>query len=109
MSCIPVKTRQFSRFPGMVPNLRTATQNGMHMNIEKLTTKSQEALHKAQLIAEGNGQQAIEPGHLLKAILEVDTNVVPFLLKELNINDKMVIKTVDSIVASYPKVSGGGQ
>ena len=79
------------------------------MNIEKLTSKSQEALHQAQLIAEGNGQQAIEPGHLLKAILEVDTNVVPFLLKELNINDKMVVKTVDSIVASYPKVSGGGQ
>ena len=40
------------------------------MNIEKLTTKSQEVLHKAQLIAEGNGHQAIEPGHLLKGILE---------------------------------------
>ncbi|MBL7900047.1 MAG: ATP-dependent chaperone ClpB [Crocinitomicaceae bacterium] len=77
------------------------------MNIEKLTTKSQEVLHKAQLIAEGNGQQAIEPGHLLKGILEVDNNVVPFLLKELNINDKIVTKTVDSIVSSYPKVSGG--
>ncbi|MBK9191213.1 MAG: hypothetical protein IPM77_06670 [Crocinitomicaceae bacterium] len=77
------------------------------MNIEKLTTKSQEVLHKAQLIAEGNGHQAIEPGHLLKGILEIDNNVVPFLLKELNINDKIVTKTVDSIVSSYPKVSGG--
>jgi len=77
------------------------------MNFEKLTSKSQEVVHKAQLIAEGNGQQAIEPGHLLKGILEVDNHVVPFLLKELNINDKVVSKTVDSIVASYPKVSGG--
>src|SRR5688500_613604 len=77
------------------------------MNIEKLTSKSQEVLQKAQFIAEGNWQQAIEPGHLLKAILETDVNVVPFLLKELNVNDKVVTKTVDSIVTSYPKVSGG--
>ena len=77
------------------------------MNIEKLTSKSQEVLQQAQLIAEGNGQQAIEPGHLLKAILEIDENVVPFLLKELNVNDKVVSQTVNSIVNSYPKVSGG--
>ena len=79
------------------------------MNIDKLTSKSQEVLQKAQIIAEGNGQQAIEPGHLLKAILELDQNVVPFLLKELNLNDKIVSKTIDSIVSSYPKVSGAGQ
>ncbi|MBI3133801.1 MAG: ATP-dependent chaperone ClpB [Bacteroidetes bacterium] len=77
------------------------------MNIEKLTSKSQEVLQQAQVIAEGHRQQTIEPGHLLKGILEVDDNVIPFLLKELNINDKVVAKTVDSIVASYPKVSGG--
>lgn len=77
------------------------------MNIEKLTSKSQEALHKAQLIAEGHGQQAIEPAHLLKGMMEVDQNVIPFLLNELNINDKVVAQTVDSIVSSYPKVSGG--
>jgi ATP-dependent Clp protease ATP-binding subunit ClpB len=77
------------------------------MNIEKLTSKSQEVLQKAQVIAEGNGQQAIETGHLLKGILEVDNNVLPFLFRELNINDKVVSKTIDSIVASYPKVSGG--
>src|SRR5690606_27885086 len=38
-----------------------------------------------------------------------DQNVVPFLLKELGVNDKLISKTVDSIVTSYPKVSGGGQ
>lgn len=77
------------------------------MNIEKLTSKSQEVLHKAQLIAEGKGQQAIESGHLLKAILEIDQNVVPFLLNELKVNDKLVSQTVNSIVDSYPKVTGG--
>ena len=77
------------------------------MNIEKLTSKSQEVLHKAQLIAEGKGQQAIESGHLLKAILEIDQNVVPFLLNELKINSNVVSQTVNSIVDSYPKVTGG--
>ena len=77
------------------------------MNIEKLTSKSQEVFHKAQLIAEGKGQQAIESGHLLKAILEIDQNVVPFLLNELKINSNVVSQTVNSIVDSYPKVTGG--
>lgn len=77
------------------------------MNFEKLTTKSQEALHKAQLIAEGNGQQVIEPVHLLKGMMEVDNNVIPFLLRECAVNEKIFQQTVDSMVASYPKVSGG--
>ncbi|MBK7130709.1 MAG: ATP-dependent chaperone ClpB [Crocinitomicaceae bacterium] len=77
------------------------------MNFEKLTTKSQEALHKAQLIAEGNGQQVIEPAHLLKGMMEVDNSVIPFLLRECAVNEKIFQQTVDSIVVSYPKVSGG--
>lgn len=77
------------------------------MNIEKLTTKSQEVLQQAQTIAQGNSQPTIEPGHLLKALLEVDDHVIPFLLKDLNINDTIFSKTIDSIVNSYPKVSGG--
>ena len=77
------------------------------MNIDKLTTNSQEILQKAQLIAEGEGQQAIETGHLLKGMLESDQSVLPYLLKECNINPDSLKKTVDSIVISYPKVSGG--
>ena len=45
------------------------------MNFEKFTIKSQEALQKSAEIAMSNQQQAIEPGHLLKAILETDENV----------------------------------
>jgi ATP-dependent Clp protease ATP-binding subunit ClpB len=60
------------------------------MNFEKFTIKSQEALQKSAEIASGNQQQAIEPGHLLKAILETDENVVTYLTKKLNVNEKIL-------------------
>ena len=56
------------------------------MNLNNFTIKSQEALQQAQIIAQGLGQQLIENEHIFKAILEVDENVTPFLLKKLNIN-----------------------
>ena len=55
------------------------------MNINKFTIKSQEALQKAQLIAQELGQQQLENEHLFKGILEVDENVTPFILKKLNV------------------------
>jgi ATP-dependent Clp protease ATP-binding subunit ClpB len=77
------------------------------MNLNNFTIKSQEAIQQALQIASANGQQAIENGHILKAILEVDENVTPFILKKLGVNHPVFIKTVDAIVNSYPKVSGG--
>ena len=56
------------------------------MNFEKYTIKSQEAIQKSAEIAMSNQQQAIEPGHLLKAILETDENVISYLIKKLNVN-----------------------
>ncbi|MEM8909062.1 MAG: Clp protease N-terminal domain-containing protein, partial [Bacteroidota bacterium] len=75
------------------------------MNFNNLTLKTQEALQKAQLLAAENGQQAIEAGHLLKGIMEVDDNVIPFVFKKMGANLKMVRQALDSIVQSYPKVS----
>ena len=77
------------------------------MNLNNFTIKSQEAIQQAMQIATVNGQQAIENGHILKAILEVDENVTPFILKKLGVNQAVFSKTVDAIVNSYPKVSGG--
>ncbi|MEM9916718.1 MAG: ATP-dependent chaperone ClpB [Bacteroidota bacterium] len=79
------------------------------MNFNNFTIKSQEALQRAQQIAMGYGQQSIEVGHLLKGLLEVDENVTPFVIKKLGVNFDIVRKTLDSIVRSYPKVSGGAQ
>jgi ATP-dependent Clp protease ATP-binding subunit ClpB len=76
------------------------------MNFEKFTIKSQEALQKAAEITTGNQQQAIEPGHLLKAIVETDENVAAFVFKKLNVNTIILENKLEELVNSYPKVSG---
>ena len=78
------------------------------MNFNNLTIKAQEALQRAQQIAMERQQQAIEPAHLLKGILEVDDSLAPFLFKKLGVNFEVVKKAVDSMVQSYPKVLSGG-
>jgi ATP-dependent Clp protease ATP-binding subunit ClpB len=77
------------------------------MDLNKFTTKAQEAIQQAQNLAEANGNQSIETGHLLKGIFLVDQEVTPYLLGKLNVNPKIVEVTVDRIIESYPKVSGG--
>ena len=77
------------------------------MNLNNYTIKSQEAIQQAIQLATVGGQQAIETGHILKGILEVDENVTPYILKKLNINPSSFEKMVDSVLKSYPKVSGG--
>ncbi|HNP18673.1 MAG TPA: ATP-dependent chaperone ClpB [Fulvivirga sp.] len=76
------------------------------MNFDKYTIKSQEVLQKAAEIAGANDQQAIEPGHLLKAILSSDENMVSFIIKKLNANQQNISTKVDELIATYPKVSG---
>ena len=79
------------------------------MNLNNFTIKSQEAVQQAQQIATEMQQQSIETGHLLKGILEVDENVTPFILQKLGVNLNIFKQTLDKIVISYPKVSGGSQ
>ncbi|MBK9480229.1 MAG: ATP-dependent chaperone ClpB [Bacteroidetes bacterium] len=77
------------------------------MNLKNYTIKSQEAIQEAQNLAIANDQQAIENGHLLKGIFNVDENVTPFILKKLNVNTVNFEKALDRVIETYPKVSGG--
>ncbi|MEN9442744.1 MAG: ATP-dependent chaperone ClpB, partial [Bacteroidota bacterium] len=77
------------------------------MDISKFTLKSQEVIQQAQTIAESSGNQAIETGHLLKAILLTDQDVAPYLFGKLNVNQKMLEAALDRILTSYSKVEGG--
>jgi ATP-dependent Clp protease ATP-binding subunit ClpB len=52
------------------------------------------------------GQQNIETPHLLKAMMEADENVIPYLLKKLSVNINLFEETLGRQIASYPKVSG---
>jgi ATP-dependent Clp protease ATP-binding subunit ClpB len=76
------------------------------MNFEKFTIKSQEALQKAAAIATSREQQGIEPGHVLKAILETDENVTLFFFKKLGVNERLLQTRLDDLLQSYPRVSG---
>ncbi|MHC5309239.1 ATP-dependent chaperone ClpB [Myroides sp. LJL116] len=77
------------------------------MNLNNFTIKSQEALQRAQVIVQGLGQQQIENEHIFKAIMEVDENVTPFILKKLNINIETFKSVLEATIQSFPKVSGG--
>lgn len=77
------------------------------MNFNNYTIKSQEALQKATEIATGNQQQVIETGHLLKAILMSDENLISFLLKKLGTTKNLIEPPLDELIQSLPKVSGG--
>ena len=77
------------------------------MNPNLFTTKSQEALQQAQVLVQANGQQQLECEHIFKALLEVDENVTPFILKKVNVNIEIFKQTLDAVIESFPKVSGG--
>ncbi|NER17527.1 ATP-dependent chaperone ClpB [Spongiivirga citrea] len=77
------------------------------MNLNNFTIKSQEAIQQSQLIAQEHGHQQIENEHLFKAISEVDENVLPFLLKKLNVNPSLLNQIIDKELDSFSKVSGG--
>ncbi|HYQ58785.1 MAG TPA: AAA family ATPase, partial [Draconibacterium sp.] len=60
-------------------------------------------------IAQGNNQQAIETGHILRGVLHSAENVTGFLLKKLDVNVPIFKQALDQIIQSYPKVSGAEQ
>ncbi len=76
------------------------------MNFDKFTIKSQEELQKSAEIALSNQHQAIEPAHLLKAILETDENVTSYILKKLNITQAILDTKLQEVLGSFPKVTG---
>ncbi len=77
------------------------------MNFNNFTIKSQEAIQQAQLIAQEMGHQQIENEHIFKAISEVEENVLPFILKKLNVNVSILKQILEKELESFPKVSGG--
>jgi ATP-dependent Clp protease ATP-binding subunit ClpB len=77
------------------------------MNFDNFTIKAQEAVNQAVKIAEGNNQQAIETGHLLKGLMVNAESVTGFLLKKLGVNAVIFNAALDKIIVSYPKVTGG--
>lgn len=76
------------------------------MNFNNYTTKSQETIDMAQQLAQSYGHNQIENEHIFKALTEVDENVLPFLLKKLNINTSLLKQHLEKQLQSFAKVSG---
>jgi len=77
------------------------------MNLQKFTIKAQEAVQEAALCAQRQGQQAIEPEHLLNSILKVGEQVTQFIFQKLGVNPKAVAHTLETQIGSLPRVQGG--
>ena len=77
------------------------------MNFDNFTIKSQEAVQMAAQIVMQNGGQALEPVHLLKAVLTKGESVVKFIFQKLGVNQSYIDAQLDKIISTQPKVSGG--
>jgi len=76
------------------------------MNFNNFTTKSQETIQLTQQLAQSYGHNQIENEHIFKALTEVDENVLPFLLKKLNINNTFLNQILEKQLQSFAKVTG---
>ena len=77
------------------------------MNFNNFTIKAQEAVQEAVNFVSQNGQQVIEPAHLMAGVLKVGENVTNFIFQKLGLNARLMNNMVMSEAASKPKVSGG--
>ena len=77
------------------------------MNLNKFTIKAQEAVQEAVNRAQRQGQQAIEPEHLLAGILKVGEQTTHFLFQKLGANLALLQQAVDAQIGSLPRVQGG--
>ena len=77
------------------------------MNFNNFTIKSQEMLQKAVRIASDNGNQAVEPMHLMKALLGDESSVVKFILQKLDVPTERIEQQLDDQMRQLPHVNGG--
>ena len=77
------------------------------MTLDKFTIKAQEAIQAAINLASRNGQQVIEPLHILAGIMEKGKDVVNYIFHKSGINLQIVESAVQSEISHLPKVSGG--
>ena len=77
------------------------------MTLDKFTIKAQEAVQQAVNTAQLNGQQVIEPVHILKGVLEKAKDVCTFIFQKLGVNAQQIEMLVEQEIKHLPKVQGG--
>src|SRR6266850_735315 len=79
------------------------------MRLDKFTERAQEALQGAAELARERGQQAVEPEHLLLALVRQEEGVARTLLERAGASVQALEPALVSAIERFPKVSGGGQ
>ena len=79
------------------------------MTLDKFTIKAQEAVQEAVNTAQMNGQQAIEPAHILKGVIAKAKDVTNFIFQKLGVNGQQIELLIDQEIQHLPKVQGAGQ
>ena len=77
------------------------------MTFDKFTIKAQEAIQSAVNTAQRNGQQTIEPVHILAGVMDKGKDVTNYVFQKLGVNSQMVENAVNNEIMHLPKVSGG--
>ena len=77
------------------------------MTFNNYTIKAQEIVQKAVQLCQGNKNQALEPVHLLKAVMTEGDAVVKFIFQKLDIAHAMIERPLEEELARLPKISGG--
>lgn len=77
------------------------------MNLDNLTIKAQDTIQTAFSIAAGRDHQAVENGHILKALMEQNKDIFSFVFGKFSIGLQNFESALNVIVNSYPKVTGG--
>ena len=77
------------------------------MTFEKFTIKAQEAVQSAINIAQRNGQQTIEPVHILAGVMDKGKDVINYVFQKIDVNAQAVETAIQNEMSHLPKVSGG--
>ncbi len=78
------------------------------MRFEKLTIKAQEAIQKAQILAEEHGHQQLEPEHLLIAFVRQADGVVGPIMRKLGVDPALLEERMEGQLNKFPRISGSG-
>ena len=77
------------------------------MTLDKFTIKAQETVQQAVLLAQQNGQQSIEPVHLMLALIDKARDVVGFVFQKLGVNMGQIQMLCQQDLQHLPRVQGG--
>ena len=84
-------------------------QGGIHMDMNKLTQKSQEAFYDAQNLAVRYGHQEVDAENVALALIKQENGLIPRLLEKMNVPVRNIAGAIENELNRKPKVSGAGQ